>query len=98
VGAALLASADGYTPKANRLIEGGREELGSLSEVAYALAENLPPPKTTSGRRRRRRRRKKKGGGDAAAAQVKAGKDGTAPNGDAPKKSEQAPEPAAAEA
>ena len=60
VGAALLASAEGYTPKATRLIEAAREELGSVEEVAAALAENLPQPKLQS-RSRRRRRRKKKG-------------------------------------
>jgi ribonuclease E len=71
VGAALLASAEGYTPKATRLIEGAREELGSVEEVAAALAENLPPPKLQSSRRRRRRRRKKGKGkpADQAAAQ-----------------------------
>jgi len=63
VGVALLASADGYTPRATKLIEGAREKIGTLSEVAYALAENLPPPKAHSGRRRRRRR--KKGGQQA---------------------------------
>jgi ribonuclease E len=60
VGAALLASAEGYTPRANRLIDAGRERLGSLSDVAYALAENLPQPKARPSRSRRRRRRKKK--------------------------------------
>jgi superfamily II DNA or RNA helicase len=60
VGAALLASAEGYTPKATRLIEAAREELGSVEEVAAALAENLPQPKLQS-RSRRRRRRKKRG-------------------------------------
>jgi len=60
VGAALLASAEGYTPKATRLIEGVREELGAVEEVAAALGENLPQPKLQS-RSRRRRRRKKKG-------------------------------------
>jgi ribonuclease E len=75
VGVALLASADGYTPRATKLIEGAREKIGTLSEVAYALAENLPPPKAHSGRRRRRRRKKKGGGqqaqqtGEAQAAQ-----------------------------
>jgi ribonuclease E len=59
VGAALLASAEGYTPKATRLIEAAREELGSVEEVAAALAENLPQPKLQSRSRRRRRRRKK---------------------------------------
>jgi hypothetical protein len=61
VGVALLASADGYTPRATKLIEAAREKIGTLSEVAYALAENLPPPKAHSGRRRRRRRKKKGG-------------------------------------
>jgi ribonuclease E len=60
VGAALLASAEGYTPRATRLIETAREELGSVEEVAAALAENLPQPKLQS-RSRRRRRRKKRG-------------------------------------
>jgi ribonuclease E len=71
VGAALLASAEGYTPKATRLIEAAREELGSVEEVAAALAENLPQPKLQSSRRRRRRRRKKGKGKSAeqAAAQ-----------------------------
>jgi superfamily II DNA or RNA helicase len=61
VGVALLASADGYTPRATKLIEAAREKIGTLPEVAYALAENLPPPKAHSGRRRRRRRKKKGG-------------------------------------
>jgi ribonuclease E len=63
VGAALLASAEGYTPRATQLIEAARERLGSLQEVAGALAENLPQPKLTSGRSRRRKRRKRKKGG-----------------------------------
>jgi superfamily II DNA or RNA helicase len=63
VGVALLASADGYTPRATKLIEGAREKIGTLAEVAYALAENLPPPKAHTGRRRRRRRKKRGGGG-----------------------------------
>jgi hypothetical protein len=83
VGVALLASADGYTPRATKLIEGAREKIGTLSEVAYALAENLPPPKAHTGRRRRRRRKKKGGqqqsqqGGEAQAGQQP--QDGTAP-------------------
>src|SRR6186997_3431206 len=48
VGVALLASADGYTPRATKLIEGAREKIGTLPEVAYALAENLPPPQAPS--------------------------------------------------
>jgi ribonuclease E len=60
VGVALLASAEGYTPRATQLIEAARERLGSLQEVAGALAENLPQPKLSSGRSRRRKRRKRR--------------------------------------
>jgi superfamily II DNA or RNA helicase len=60
VGAALLASAEGYTPRATQLIDAARDRLGSIQEIAFALSENLPAPKQTSGRSRRRRRRKKK--------------------------------------
>ena len=62
VGVALLASADGYTPRATKLLDGAREKIGTLFEVAFALAENLPPPKAHTGRRRRRRRKRKGGG------------------------------------
>jgi len=57
VGAALLASAEGYTPRANQLLEAARERLGTIHEIAAALAENLPPPKLTPSRKRRRRRK-----------------------------------------
>jgi ribonuclease E len=60
VGAALLSAAEGYTPRATQLIEAARERLGTIDEVAAALAENLPPPKLTSSRSRRRKRRRKK--------------------------------------
>ena len=60
VGAALLASAEGYTPRANRLIDAARERLGTIQEVAEALADNLPAPKAQPSRSRRRRRRRKK--------------------------------------
>jgi hypothetical protein len=59
VGAALLASVEGYTPRANQLIDAARERLGAVAEVAGALAENLPAPKAHPGRARRRRRKKK---------------------------------------
>ncbi len=62
VGVALLASAEGYTPRATKLIDEAREEIGTVQEVAVALAENLPAPKQGSGRSRRRRRRRRKGG------------------------------------
>jgi superfamily II DNA or RNA helicase len=68
VGVALLASAEGYTPRATKLIDEAREQLGSIQEVALALAENLPAPKQNNGRSRRRRRRRRKGGGAAAKA------------------------------
>jgi ribonuclease E len=79
VGVALLASADGYTPRATKLIEGAREKIGTLSEVAYALAENLPPPKAHTGRRRRRRRKRKGGQQQGEAQGVQDGRDGAAP-------------------
>jgi ribonuclease E len=60
VAVALLASAEAYTPTAQRLIEGMRERVGSLPEVANALADNLPAPKPPSGKSRRRRRKKKR--------------------------------------
>jgi hypothetical protein len=92
VGAALLASAEGYTPRATQLIEAARERLGTLQEVAEALAENLPPPKLTSGRSRRRKRRKRKKGAPTEAQ----------PTGEAqpaePEVTPEAEEPAAAEA
>ena len=62
VGAALLASAEGYTPRATKLLDAAREEIGTVHEVAGALAENLPEPKPPR-RTRRRRRRKKRGAG-----------------------------------
>jgi ribonuclease E len=63
VGVALLASAEGYTPRANQLLEAARERIATLPEIAQALAENLPAPKAQPSRSRRRRRRKRKGGG-----------------------------------
>ncbi|MGH3132526.1 MAG: DEAD/DEAH box helicase [Gaiellaceae bacterium] len=65
VGAALLASADGYTPRANAALDKAREELGTIGEIANALADNLPAPKLTA-RKSRRRRRKRKGQQGAA--------------------------------
>lgn len=69
VGAALLASADGYTPRANGVLDNAREELGTITEIATALADNLPAPKLTA-RKSRRRRRRRKGGPQAEAAVV----------------------------
>jgi hypothetical protein len=84
--AALLASAEGYTPRANHTLEAAREELGTIAEVANALADDLPAPKAHPGRRRRRRRKKKPAAAQAAAAQ----------NGSAPAQATAA-EPAATE-
>ncbi len=76
VGVALLVSAEGYTPTSQQLIERARERLGSLPEVAGALADNLPAPKQP---KRRRRRRKKKSQKQAQQAQASAdGKQGAA--------------------
>jgi ribonuclease E len=72
VGAALLASAEGYTPRSNQLIDAARERIGSLSEIAAALAENLPAPKASPGRSRRRRRRKRGRQAQAQAQQAQA--------------------------
>jgi ribonuclease E len=63
VAAALLASAEGYTPRATQLLEAARERLGTIQEVAGWIAESLPQPKTGPTRARRRRRRKKKPNG-----------------------------------
>ena len=65
VGAALLASAEGYTPRATALLDLAREELGAILEIANALAETCPRP--------RRRRR------SPAAAAEEAGPGGTRP-------------------
>jgi len=73
VGAALLASAEAYTPTAQRLVDGARERLGSIEDVASALADNLPQAKAPSGKSRRRRRRKKRQA-DAAKAAAKNGR------------------------
>jgi superfamily II DNA or RNA helicase len=73
VGVALLATAEGYTPKATNLIEAAREQLGTIQEIAAALADDLPAPKTGPTRSRRRRRRKKVGPVEGQAAQVEAG-------------------------
>jgi len=75
VGAALLASAEGYTPRATKLIDEAREQLGTAPEVALALSENLPAPKQAPSRNRRRRRRRKKAVAavEGTAATVEAG-------------------------
>ncbi len=59
VAVALLASAEGYTPTAQQLTDRARERIGTINEIANALADNLPAPKQHSGKSRRRRRKKK---------------------------------------
>jgi ribonuclease E len=79
VGAALLASAEGYTPRATQLLEAARERLGTIQEVAGWIAESLPQPKTGPTRARRRRRRKKKPNGAPDAQQPTQQAEGPAP-------------------
>jgi ribonuclease E len=83
VGAALLASAEGYTPRSNQLLEAARERLGLIQEIAAALAENLPAPKLTPSRKRRRRRKKKGAQPAEAQASQPAQQNGAAPDGQA---------------
>jgi hypothetical protein len=102
VGAALLASAEGYTPRANKLIDEAREQLGSIEDVALALADNLPAPKQQASRNRRRRRRKKKGTEAAATAATTAEQAETAAASDGeepakPKRRRRRRKPAAAD-
>ena len=85
VGAALLATAEGYTPRATNMLDDARERLGTIEEIAAALADALPAPKTGPSRSRRRRRRKKKpAGGEATVASAEAGVVEPSTNGDAP--------------
>jgi superfamily II DNA or RNA helicase len=100
VGAALLASAEGYTPRATKLLDDAREKLGTVTEVALALSENLPAPKQPSSSRRRRRRRKKPGTGaeaTVATAPTEQGDQQQAPSG-APKRRRRRRKPSAAAA
>jgi len=89
VAAALLASADGYTPRATKLLDQAREELGTIEEIAAALAEDLPEPKPPR-RSRRRRRRKKRGGAPNAEAQQAAANGDTQPTDNGAVTTEQA--------
>jgi ribonuclease E len=86
VGAALLASAEGYTPRATKLIDEAREALGPVQEVALALSENLPAPKQQPSKRRRRRRKKKPAGAEGAAPATQQGQGQTAEGGAEPAK------------
>jgi hypothetical protein len=83
VGAALLASAEGYTPRSTQLLDAARERLGEIQEVAGWIAENLPQPKTGPTRARKRRRRKKKPGVEGQAQPTAQNAPEQAPPGDA---------------
>jgi ribonuclease E len=96
VGAALLASAEGYTPRANQLIDAARERLGTIQEVANALADNLPAPKAGGGRSRRRRRKRKKKGQAQNQQNQQQAQQKQQRNGAAPAEQEQAQETAPA--
>ena len=72
VGAALLASAEGYTPRANQLLDAAREKLSTIEAIAGALAENLPQPKLQPSRKRRRKRKRKSTGAQEATTAVAA--------------------------
>jgi ribonuclease E len=100
VGAALLASADGYTPRANGALDRAREELGTIDEIANALADNLPTPKLTARKSRRRRRKRKSAQQPAATPEQAADGDGSPPDtgdGRASPDAGETPEVAAAE-
>jgi ribonuclease E len=85
VGAALLATAEGYTPRATKMLDEARERLGTIEEIASALADALPAPKTGPSRSRRRRRRKKKPTGpEGAVATTEESAVEASTNGDAP--------------
>jgi ribonuclease E len=92
VAVALLASAEAYTPTAQRLLDGVRERIGSLYEAATALADNLPAPKQPSSKSRRRRRKKKR---KAEQAEGQAQGKSRSPNGKPGKSEAQKPAKAA---
>ncbi|HEY8029666.1 MAG TPA: DEAD/DEAH box helicase family protein [Gaiellaceae bacterium] len=96
VGSALLASAEGYTPRATKLLDDARENLGEIQVVALALSENLPAPKQPSSTRRRRRRRKKKPGVEGAAPQPVHQASSTEEQAAAPKRRRRRRKPSAA--
>jgi ribonuclease E len=99
VGAALLASAEGYTPRANQLLDAARERLGTIEEIAAALAENLPLPKLQPSRKRRRKRKRKSAGAQegqpAEAVVVENSEDGAEPKPAAKKRRRRRRKPAA---
>jgi hypothetical protein len=99
VGVALLASAEGYTPRANQLLDAAREKLGTIEDIAGALAENLPLPKLQPSRKRRRKRKRKPSatpeGQKAEATAVEASQDGSEPKPASKKRRRRRRKPAA---
>ena len=94
VGAALLASSEGYTPRANQALDRAREELAGIHELANALADNLPTPKAPA-RKSRRRRTKRKGPEIVAQTTTEVSGDGAqAPAQDASRENGAKPAPA----
>jgi superfamily II DNA/RNA helicase len=93
VGAALLASAEGYTPRANGFLDHAREELGSIVEIANGLADNLPAPKAPA-RKSRRRRKKRRSGAPAEASGTEASAAGEGPSAERSPTTETAAKPA----
>jgi hypothetical protein len=81
VGAALLASAEGYTPRATQALDLAREELGPIQEIAGALADDLPAPKAPARKSRRRRKKKRPVTGTATGA-AGGGDDAPGPDAD----------------
>jgi hypothetical protein len=97
VGAALLASAEGYTPRSTKLIDDARERLGVVADVALALSDNLPAPKQQPNKRRRRRRKKKMPAGTEGATAQQATeqpKEGDAGEKPKPRRRRRKPKPA----
>ena len=99
IGAALLASADGYTPRSNSTLDRAREEIGETAALANALADNLPAPKPPARKQRRRRKKKKpaaEGQAQQQSTQQQNGQqpaEGSSPNGAAPQGPEQPSKP-----
>jgi hypothetical protein len=84
VGAALVASADSYTPRAGALLEAAKERLAPIEEIAGALADDLPAPKSGPSRSRRRRRKKKQSQTNGATNGTEAAEQGEAASGEQP--------------
>jgi hypothetical protein len=75
------------------MLDEARERLGTVPEIADALAANLPQPKTGPSRSRRRRRRKKKGAA-AATPETQGAEDAEQPTTEAGQPAaEEAPKP-----